>query len=165
MQEMTEIVVGLASQRVTLTIFRSGPNDTAMTPTARRNLLCANAIFLLAAAAAGFASDVLGIFYARGPVASVVASAPHAGIGFIEAHGLAFIIGILLWRAEPVRAWHLTAAAVHILLGSANLVFWQIFIAGDILVVGYVTTLLHGLFAILQLVAATTAGKSLSTPA
>ena len=136
-----------------------------MTATTRRILLRANAVFLLVAAAGGFASDVLGIFYARGPVASIVASAPHAGIGLIEAHGLAFIIGILLWRAEPVRACHLTAAAVHILLGSANLVFWQVFIAGDMLVVGYVTTLLHGLFAVLQLFAAATAGKSLSTPA
>ena len=106
-------------------------------------------------------SDVLGIFYAQGPVASVIASAPHAGIGLVEAHGLAFIIGMLLWRAEPVRAWHLTAAAVHILLGSANLVFWQVFVAGDMLVVGYVTTLLHGLFTVLQLLAATTAGKTL----
>ena len=92
-------------------------------------------MFLLVAAAGGFVSDVLGIFYAQGPVASVIASAPHAGIGLIEAHGLAFIIGMLLWRAEPVRAWHLTAAAVHILLGSANLVFWQVFVAGDMLVV------------------------------
>ena len=136
-----------------------------MTAAARRMLLRANAIFLLVAAGGGFASDVLGIFYARGPVASVVAAAPHAGIGLIEAHGLAFIIGTLLWRADPMRAWHLTAAAVHILLGSANLVFWQIFIAGDLLVVGYVTTLLHGVFAVFQVIAATTAEKGLCAPA
>ena len=30
---------------------------------------------------------------------------------------------------------------------TANLVFWQLFIAADMLTVGYVTTALHGLFA------------------
>jgi hypothetical protein len=133
-----------------------------MTPATRGILLRANAVFLLVAAAGGFASDVRGIFFAQGPVANIVANAPHAGIGLIEAHGLAFIISVLLWRAQPVRAWHLTAAAVHILLGSANLVFWQIFIAGDMLVVGYVTTLLHGFFALLQLAAAAKAGENVS---
>ena len=56
---------------------------------------------------------------------------------------MAFIIGILLWRAEPARLWHLTAAAVHLLLGTSNLVFWQIFVAADALWGGYVTTSLH----------------------
>jgi hypothetical protein len=84
----------------------------------------------------------------------VIGGARHLGIGFIEAHGLALIIGILLWRAEPSRSWHLTGAAVHVLLGTANLVFWQIFIAADALLGGYVTTSLHWLFAGLQLFSA-----------
>jgi len=54
----------------------------------------------------------------------------------------------------------LTAAAIHVLLGTANLVFWQLFIAADMLTVGYVTTALHGLFAALQLLAASTAATS-----
>ena len=125
-----------------------------MTAIIRRAILRANALFLLLAGASGFANDVRGAFFGSGPVASVIAAAPHAAIGFIEAHGLAVIIGLLLWRAEPTRAWHLTAAAVHVLLGTANLVFWPIFTAADMLLVGYVTTLLHGLFAGLQLLAA-----------
>jgi hypothetical protein len=65
---------------------------------------------------------------------------------------------------EPERSWHLTAAAVHVLLGAANLVFWQIFIAADMLAVGYITTALHGLFVALQLLAATAAkDRALST--
>ena len=126
----------------------------------KRLLLRANAIFLLAASTGGFLSDVRGIFFGLGPVGRVVAQAPDAGIGFIEAHGLAFILGILLWRAESSRSWHLTAAAIHVLLGTANLVFWQLFIAADMLTVGYVTTALHGLFAALQLLAASTAATS-----
>ena len=127
-----------------------------MSSTSRRILLRANAAFLLIASAGGMWSDILGAFFARGHVAPVLASAPHAAIGFVEAHGLAFIIGVLLWRAEPLRSWHLTAAAVHVLLGTANLVFWPIFIAADMLAVGYITTSLHWLFVALQLFAAVT---------
>jgi hypothetical protein len=127
-----------------------------MMTASRQILLRTNAVFLLAASAGGFCSDVLGVFFGLGPVAAIVAAAPHSGLGFIEAHGLAFVIGIQMWRAEPSRAWHLTAAAIHVLLGTANLVFWQLFIAADMLVIGYVTTALHGLFVVLQLLAAGT---------
>lgn len=113
-----------------------------MGTTARRALLRADAIYLLAAGAGGFCADVAGIFLAAGPQSSILAAAPSAGIGFIEAHGLAVIIGVLFWRAEPVRSWHFTAVAVHVLLGTANLVFWQLFVAGDMLVVGYVAAAL-----------------------
>ena len=130
-----------------------------MTATIRTAILRANAIFLLAASAGGFTADILGAFFARGPVAPVLAKAPHAAIGFVEAHGLAFIIGVLLWRAAATRAWHITAAAVHVLLGTANLVFWQVFTAGDMLAVGYITTALHWLFVALQLAAAHAAGS------
>ena len=124
-----------------------------MNTTANLLVLRADAAFLLAASAGGFVSDLVGAFLAKGPVAPVLASAPHAAIGFVEAHGLAFILGILLWRAIPSRGWHATAAAIHVLLGTANLVFWPIFVAGGMLAVGYITTALHILFVILQLAA------------
>ena len=117
-------------------------------------LLRANAVFLLAASAGGMISDLIGAFLLRGPIGVVVEKVPHAAIGFVEAHGLAFIIGVLLWRAEPARLWHGTAAAVHVLLGTSNLVFWPLFGFAGMLIVGYVTTVLHGVFATLQLVAA-----------
>jgi hypothetical protein len=127
---------------------------TFMTPAIRAAILRANAIFLLVASAGGFTSDLVGAFLGRGPVAPIIAGAPHAAIGLVEAHGLAFIIGVLMWRATATRTWHITAAAVHVLLGTANLVFWQTFIAGDMLIVGYVTTALHWLFVALELTAA-----------
>jgi hypothetical protein len=123
--------------------------------TSRKTLLRANAVFLLVAAAGGMSTDLAGAFLGSGPFAKVLAAAPDTAIGFVEAHGLALIIGCLLWQAEPVRKWHLTAAMVHALLGTANLVFWQLFIATDMLAMGYVTTSLHGLFFALQLAAAT----------
>lgn len=125
-----------------------------MSPKLRTALLRADAIFLMAAAAGGMRSDILGAFHGAGSLAPVLAGAPHAAIGFVEAHGLAFIIGVLLWRAETARLWHLTSAAVHLLLGIANLVFWQIFITADMLSLGYVTTALHWAFVTLHLLAA-----------
>lgn len=123
----------------------------------RQLILRANSVFLVAAAASGFANDVRGIFAGHGPVAGLIASAPHAGIGFIEAHGLAFIIGVMLWNAASTRAWHLAAVAIHLLLGISNVVFWDMFVAADVLAVGYVTTIAHGVFALLQFAASAVA--------
>ena len=89
----------------------------------------------------------------RGPEGSL----PVEGIGFIEAHGLALILGITLWRASATRSWHLTAAATHLLLGAANLAFWNIFVEADMLALGYLSTVLHGVFVALQLTAAVAA--------
>ena len=136
-----------------------------MMVTARRAVLRANAIFLLIAASGGLWTDILGAFFGRGHVAPIVAAAPHAAIGFVEAHGLALIIGVLLWRAEPARSRHLAAAAVHVLLGTSNLVFWQIFVAGNVLWAGYLTTSLHGVFVVLQLLAARKASSAALRPA
>ena len=133
-----------------------------MTTRTRRWILRANAACLLAASIGGLAMDILGSFFARGPESRIVAAAPGSGIGFIEAHGLALIIGVLLWRAAPVRSWHLTAAAVHALLGTANLVFWSFFVLSGALAAGYVTTGMHWLFVGLQLLAAASAREDTS---
>lgn len=128
----------------------------------RKALLIADAIFLLLASTGGFIADLAGAFLGVGPQKDILGPAPHAAIGFVEAHGLAFIMGVLLWRAPPLRSWHLTAAAVHVLLGTSNLVFWQIFVASDMLAMGYVTTALHWLFVVLQLSAAMTSPRATS---
>jgi hypothetical protein len=122
-----------------------------MTVKTRQLILRANAIFLIVAGASGMANDLRGAFAASGPLSRVLAGAPHTAIGFVEAHGLALIFGVLLWRAAPARGWHLTAVAIHVLLGTANLVFWGIFTAADLLAMCYITTILHWLFVVLQL--------------
>jgi hypothetical protein len=124
----------------------------------RRSILRLNASFLILASTGGLATDIAGSFFARGPEAILLAGSPGAGIGFIEAHGLALIFGVLLWRAASSRSWHLAAAAVHALLGTANLVFWQFFIDADVLAVGYVTTIAHWLLVAAQLVGAALVG-------
>ncbi|WP_189342029.1 MULTISPECIES: hypothetical protein [unclassified Mesorhizobium] len=112
-----------------------------------------NAGFLMLASAGGLFTDIAGSFFGRGPEAILLGDAPGTGIGFIEAHGLALIIGVTLWRIAYSRNWHAFLAAVHVLLGTANLLFWQFFIAADVLVVGYVTTAAHFLFAVAHLAA------------
>jgi hypothetical protein len=134
--------------------------EGVMTFATRRVILRANAIYLgVSAVAALLFMDLPGVLFGVGPAGRIIANAPYSGIGFIEAHGLAFILSVLFWRAEPVRAWHFTGVAQATLLGTANLVFWQIFIAGDALVMGYVTTSLHWIFAVAQLCAAIAASE------
>ena len=120
----------------------------------RRLLLRIDAAFLLLASSGGMLGDILGTFFGSGPEAAILRDAPGAGIGLLEAHGLAFILAVLLWRADPIRSWHFAAAAIHLLLGTANLAFWQFFTAADMLAVGYITTALHWTFVTLQLTAA-----------
>jgi len=116
----------------------------------RHHVMRANALYLGAAAFGGVHADVLGAAFGLGPLASVFAAAPHAAIGMLEAHGLALIVAVLFWRAAPAPQWHGAALAVHMLLGGANLAFWPLFAAADMVGVGVVTTVLHGVFALLQ---------------
>ena len=117
----------------------------------RRRVLRANALFIGIAAAAGLMFDIRGVLYGLGPQGRLLADAPHAAIGFTEAHGLALILAVVLWRSAPVRASHLTAIAMEVLLGTANLAFWDMFVASDALIVGYMSTSLHWTFVAAQL--------------
>jgi hypothetical protein len=67
--------------------------------TAPQMILRANALYVGVAGAAGLLFDIRGILYGAGPQGRILADAPHAGIGFVEAHGLALILGVVLWRA------------------------------------------------------------------
>lgn len=126
-----------------------------MTTSIRHIILRANALYLGIASIAGFLMlELRGLVFGTGPAGMVLADAPYAAVGFVEAHGLALIIAVLLWRAQPVRYAHLTAAAVQLLLGVSNLVFWQIFVATGTIPMGVVVTAAHLIFAALQLAAA-----------
>jgi hypothetical protein len=128
-----------------------------MKPWMGMRLLRANAVFLMAFGTLGLVIfDIPGIWFSVGPATSVLGGARQAGIGFVEAHGMAFIIGVLFWRSSrisPQKQWHGIACAVHALLGSANLLFWPVFVDGGVLWLGYVTTLAHLVLASLHSVA------------
>ncbi|AKP24986.1 conserved membrane hypothetical protein [Leptospira interrogans serovar Manilae] len=125
-----------------------------MSLSARKLILRINGVALMVASLGGFISmDVLGIFFGIGPAASLLKGQEFIGIGGFEAHGLAFILGVLLFKAEAKRSWHITAVAIHSLLGIANIFMWGVFIAVNSLQMGYITTAMHCIFVLLQLVA------------
>lgn len=133
-----------------------------MTSQLGKLLVYANAAFLVVASLGGFVTDVRGSFFGTGPEAVLLNQAP--GAGMMEAHGLAFIIAVTILAVGYGRRWHLMLLAIHLLLGTCNLMFWQFFIVSDMLTVGYVTTIAHWLFATAHLVVlatpATTADAS-----
>jgi len=127
-----------------------------VSPIARRGVVLADGLFLLVAGALGAAADVAGTFWGLGPTAALFIQLPAAGIGFLEAHGLAVIIGVMLlttWR-RPAQKQHVAAVCVHLLLGVSNLVFWDLaFVQFGLVLTGWVTTTLHFTFVALQLLA------------
>lgn len=130
----------------------------------RSLLLRGNALFLAVAATGGLIMDVAGSFFGVGAEAILLARAPGAGIGMLEAHGLALIIGILVWRSPYARNWHVVLAAIHALLGSANLLFWPFFVATGTLTMGYATTSIHWGLVAAHLVALALGGRIAAAP-
>jgi hypothetical protein len=126
----------------------------------RRVLLRANAAFLIVAAGGAWVTADFASFSGSGPIGPLIAHQPALAIGFIEAHGLAIILGVLLSRAASTTSWHLTGVAIHLLLGTCNVIFWQLFIATDTLPMGWVTTVTHGLLVVLHSFAAWSAAAN-----
>ena len=126
-----------------------------MNTSTRRLILRANALYLgIAAMTALLLLDLRGVAFGTGPAGPLLAGNPHAAIGFVEAHGLAFILAVLLWHAQPVRYAHLTGAAVMALLGVCNIVFWPLFTFTGMTAAGLFLTAGHLGFAALQIAAA-----------
>jgi len=74
-------------------------------------------------------------------------------------------MGVVFLRASrtpPEAAWHAVAAAVHTLLGVANLLFWHSFVVGHVLWVGYLSTTAHFWFVLVHTVALATRRRSKS---
>jgi hypothetical protein len=128
----------------------------------QRLVLRAQGIFLGISGAAGLMLlDIRGIFFGAGPVHALLQGGEvSVGIGLLEAHGLAAILGanLVLARREPLpaRSWHVTGLATALLLGICNLALWRIFVVSGMEVMGFVATGLHLLFAVLQAIAAST---------
>jgi hypothetical protein len=103
-----------------------------------------NAIFLGLAGALAMIAETVGHFLGLGPFAATRGS-PHT-IGGFEAHGLAVLIAILLFRGATLadrKPWHVVGLTTHLFLASANLLFWSSFVYHGLLPVGIVSTFLH----------------------
>jgi hypothetical protein len=108
-----------------------------------KTLRC-DGIFLALAGSLAMTMETVGHFGGVGPLAAQFGS-PHT-IGGFEAHGLAVMLGLLLYRAAGLperRMWHWLGLTIHVFLGLANLVFWSSFVELNVVPVGVVTTILH----------------------
>jgi hypothetical protein len=117
---------------------------------ARRRLLLANGVFLVVVGGGQVAFELLAYYSGSGPYGYIFEESPYA-IGWVEAHGLAFIVGVLLLvvaARDLRRFWHVLAAAVHTLLGTANLVFWDSFIVFGMVPMGIAATVVHFVFVV-----------------
>jgi hypothetical protein len=100
--------------------------------------------FLVIAGSGGLLSDTVGHFFGAGPMAGTLGS-PYT-IGAFEAHGLAVIVGGFMIHTASFaerRLWHALGLIVHLLLGTANLMFWPSFVQLNVVPAGIVTTALH----------------------
>ena len=116
-----------------------------------KTVLKSNAIFLMLVGSLQMVFELISHFMGVGPLADRFLNSPYT-LGFFEAHGLAVLIGILLWRsaANPEKFWHQLAVVVHILLGGANLLFWDSFIKLGFITPGIAATVFHGIFVIME---------------
>ena len=120
-------------------------------------LLQLNAAFLLVMGGGAAVADAIGHFFGRGPLAPVMFHAPLA-ISSFEAHLQALLLGGVLWtgaKSSDTRRFHSLAAAVHVVLGGSNLLFFErAFGSLDMRLFGVVITACHFGFVVAQTLAA-----------
>ena len=107
-----------------------------------------DAAFLMAFGLFGLVTDFRGYVVGKGALGGLLLDNPLT-IGVAEAHGLALIVAAVLLRNAALgdrRFGHTIAVATHLLLGLCNLIFWRIFSDAELVVLGVVSTALHGLF-------------------
>jgi len=121
--------------------------------TFRKNLFRLNAGFLILMGGVFGVLDYVGFRSGNGPMGDMLKD-NFLAVGALEAHGLAFIVGLVLY-VYALRtldtSWHLVAAGVHILLGGSNLIFWSHFQELGIINQEIVVTAIHGLFVVAHL--------------
>lgn len=143
----------------------SGSAQTAPALRVRKTVLLVNGLFLTAMGGFFAIADLWGYFLGGGPLGPIMHNLLYT-IGFFEAHALACILGLLLLRArrvDPVPVWHLVAAVIHLVLGSANLLFWPLAVQWHAEVAETVVTIIHGLFFLSQLICYVQARRRLGT--
>jgi hypothetical protein len=134
----------------------------------RSTLLRIDGAFLVFVGVVQVPIELASHYFGIGPYGEHFVGSPDT-IGFVEAHGLALLIGLLLLGVAalaPTRAWHLFAAGVHLLLGGANVLFWGSFVALGLTPMGAIATVIHALLigAHLTVLAAACAAASPPVP-
>jgi hypothetical protein len=128
--------------------------DVARPSALRRRVFTADGLFLALIGGSQVIFELLSHYTGKGPLNTIFQDS-YLTIGWVEAHGQALLIGVLLLavaRRDGRRFWHWFALAEHALLGTANLVFWNSFGHFDLVPMGVVATAAHALFVVLHAV-------------
>ena len=114
-------------------------------------LIVADGMFLGAMAIFGLTQDLLSYVWGAGKFDTFLLSDPKA-IGFVEAHGLAGLIAVaaLVSARHQPTFWHALLGCVHALLGSANVLFFDGFVATGETRFAIVVTAAHLAFSALH---------------
>jgi hypothetical protein len=117
-------------------------------------LLWLDGLFLTVTGAAGVAMDLASHFAGLGPFDKVFFQNPLV-IGVVEAHGQAMLLGIFVLATRKIGAvaHHLLLSGVHLLFGTANIAFFEVFenVGGESQ--GIAVTIAHFAFVIANLAA------------
>jgi hypothetical protein len=123
--------------------------------TSRRILLLINGGVLAVVGAAQVILELLSYYAGDGIYGPLFHNSPYV-VGWVEAHGLAALIGIVFLAVAAYdggRRWHIVALCVHLLLATANIVFWSGFRAFGMVGAGIVATTGHLLLVTAHLIA------------
>lgn len=120
-----------------------------------KTLLLVNGVIIGSVALVQALLDLSGRFVNLGPTAGGLFENPDA-LAYFEAHGLALMVAILMLahRNSDRPTWNWVAAAMHLLLGGSNLLFWDAFTAYGLVPMGIGATAMHAIFFALQVTAA-----------
>jgi hypothetical protein len=117
-------------------------------------LLWLDGVFLTVTGAAGVAMDLASHIAGQGPFAKVLFQNPLV-IGVIEAHGQATLLGIFILATPKIGAasHHLLLSGLHLLFGTANIAFFEVFqnVGGE--TQGIAVTIVHFAFVIANMAA------------
>ena len=97
-------------------------------------------------------NSLIGFHLSKGPF-QFLGSNEIAAVGFIEAYGLAFLLGVSLTIAAAKSyhyLWHMIAAIAHLFLFLVNIRFWHLYEPLNLQPAGAIATVLHFCLIILE---------------
>ncbi|MBX9765797.1 MAG: hypothetical protein K2X47_00880 [Bdellovibrionales bacterium] len=97
-------------------------------------------------------NSVIGFHFSKGPF-QFLGTNEVAAVGFIEAYGLAFLLGASLTTAAAKSArslWHMIAAIAHLFLFIVNIRFWHLYEPLNLQPAGFIATGLHLVLIVIE---------------
>lgn len=123
-----------------------------MMPQSRKFLLL-HGIILCTLGSVALLKSITGLKFSLGAFA-FLSQNEVAAVGFIEAYGLAAMLGLALIVAAKFyygHFWHFYGALIHIFLFCINLLFWHLYAPLGLVVVGRIATSMHFVLSAIEL--------------